>query len=144
MDWPSIILATFLIATLGSALVLTGIVFFRLFRQPFEDEEVQNKEKAEDSKVYQWIYPLMIAAAIVISLWKTKYIDEMTFSTVLLPVFFAAWFIIRFRSKKEKTGLAFADIFRRPRENAGLLAIFVFLILLTVIFITPMIVLKYY
>lgn len=142
-DWPSAILATFFIVLGATALVLTGIVLFKIFTKPFEDKASRQTEEEEDKKEYHWIYFFSAIVSLSIGLWKSKIMSDSLFGVVMLPVLFGAWFMIIFRRKKEQTGILFTDIFKHPLKNFGILAFFASIILLCIVFIIPMLIMVY-
>lgn len=151
MDWPSIILATYLIGTGIVVIILTAIVFYRLFFQPIigdikdpvAEERKEQVEEIEANKIGNWIAPYFGIASLGIILWKSHLVNPALAAAITFPSLLGSWFVIRFKSKQERTGLVFADIFRHPAENFWLFLILCLIVFLCLIFVVPMLILTY-
>lgn len=151
MDWPSIILATFLISLGVIVISLTCIVFYRLTFKPIigdikdrkAEEEREKAENVENNKIGNWIAPCFGIASLAIICWKTGILNPALAGAIAFPSLLGAWFAIRFQQKKEKTGIHFVDIFKHPTENFGLFIFLCLIILTCIIFIVPSLIIAY-
>jgi hypothetical protein len=151
MDWISITFATFFISFGVVVIILVIDVFYRMdikpligdLKDPKAEKKREEEEKAEDTKVGNWIAPYFGIAALALGLWKLDIISSALVGIFSFPSLLGAWFIIRFKYKREKTDLVFADIFRHPIQNLGLFLFFCSIIILCIIFIVPLVILTY-
>lgn len=151
MDWPSIILATFLIGIGVIVIFLTAIVFYRLsfqpiigdIKDPVGEKRKEQIEEIEANKIGNWIAPYFGIASLGIILWKSHLVNPALAAAITFPSLLGSWFVIRFKSKQERTGIVFSDIFRHPAENFGLFLFFCFIVFLCLIFVVPMLILAY-
>jgi len=127
-------MAIIIFGPLVVAVVLTGVVFYRLFFKSMLDPAYKEKEREDQAKEKGWALPLFITMMIVVFLYRIRIISVELFAFVMLPVLLATLYILIFKHWQEQNGITFLDIFKNPKRNIGMFLLLCFLIVICGLF----------